>query len=92
MRLFDRNAIGDEVWAELKVDTTAPREVILVLDTTTGQNGLDQARYFTEAVGATSIFLAKLDSTAKGDIVLAICDKLKIPVQFIGVGEKLEEC
>ncbi|MEE8598315.1 MAG: signal recognition particle protein Srp19, partial [Dehalococcoidales bacterium] len=58
---------------------------------TTGQNGLTQARYFTEAVGVTGIFLAKLDGTAKGGIVLAICDELKIPVQFIGVGDGLED-
>ena len=74
-----------------KIDTTAPHEVILVLDATTGQNGLIQARHFTEAVGVTSIFLAKLDGTAKGGIVLAICDELKIPVRFIGVGERLED-
>ena len=72
-----------------KDDTTAPHEVILVLDATTGQNGLTQSRYFTEAVGVTGIFLAKLDGTAKGGIVLAICDELKIPIQFVGVGEKL---
>jgi len=74
-----------------KLDATAPHEVILVLDATTGQNGLTQARYFTEAVGITSIFLAKLDGTAKGGIVLAICDELEIPIQFVGVGEKLED-
>jgi len=74
-----------------KVDATAPHEVILVLDATTGQNGLTQARYFTEAVGVTGIFLAKLDGTAKGGIVLAICDELKIPIQFIGVGDSLED-
>ncbi|MDP6043554.1 MAG: signal recognition particle-docking protein FtsY [Dehalococcoidales bacterium] len=74
-----------------KADVTAPHEVILVLDATTGQNGLVQARYFTEAIGITGIFLAKLDGTAKGGIVLAICDELKIPIQFIGVGEKLED-
>ena len=74
-----------------KVDATAPHEVILVLDATTGQNGLTQARYFTEAVGVTGIFLAKLDGTAKGGIVLAICDELKIPIQFIGVGDGLED-
>ena len=62
-----------------------------MLDATTGQNGLAQARYFTEAVGVTGIFLAKLDGTAKGGIVLAICDELKIPIQFVGVGEKLED-
>ena len=74
-----------------KTDPTAPHKVILVLDATTGQNGLAQARYFTEAVGVTDIFLAKLDGTAKGGIVLAICDEVKIPVQYIGVGEKLED-
>ena len=74
-----------------KIDTTAPHEVILVLDATTGQNGLTQAKYFTEAVGVTGIFLAKLDGTAKGGIVLAICDELQIPIKFIGAGEKLED-
>jgi len=74
-----------------KIDTAAPHEVILVLDATTGQNGLTQARYFTEAVGVTGIFLAKLDGTARGGIVLAICDELKLPIQLIGVGEGLED-
>ncbi|MBA7650338.1 Signal recognition particle receptor FtsY [subsurface metagenome] len=74
-----------------KADDAAPHEVILVLDATTGQNGLTQARYFTEAVGVTGIFLAKLDGTAKGGIVLAICDELKIPILFIGVGDELED-
>ena len=74
-----------------KRDATAPHEVILVLDATTGQNGLTQSRYFAEAVSVTGIFLAKLDGTAKGGIVLAICDELKIPVKFIGVGERLED-
>jgi len=74
-----------------KAEAAAPHEVILVLDAITGQNGLAQARYFTEAIGVTGIFLAKLDGTAKGGIVLAICDQLKIPVQFIGVGERPED-
>jgi len=74
-----------------KSDTAAPHEVVLVLDATTGQNGLAQAKYFTEAVGVTGVFLAKLDGTAKGGIVLAVCDELAIPVQFIGLGEKLED-
>jgi len=74
-----------------KADSAAPHEVILVLDATTGQNGLTQATYFTQAVGVTGIFLAKLDSTAKGGIVLAICDELKIPIQFIGLGDNLED-
>lgn len=74
-----------------RLDASAPHEVLLVLDATTGQNGLTQARYFTEAVGVTGIFIAKLDGTAKGGIVLAICDELKVPIQLIGVGEGLED-
>jgi fused signal recognition particle receptor len=70
-------------------DPQAPHEVLLVLDATTGQNGLTQARYFTDAVGVTGVFLAKLDGTAKGGIVLAICDELKIPILFVGTGEAL---
>jgi len=74
-----------------KTDPAAPHEVMLVLDATTGQNGLAQAKTFTEAAGVTSIFLAKLDGTAKGGIALAICDQLKIPVKYIGVGEHAED-
>jgi fused signal recognition particle receptor len=66
-------------------------EVLLVLDATTGQNGLTQARYFTEAVKVNGILLAKLDSTAKGGIVLAISDELKIPILYIGTGQELED-
>ena len=66
-------------------------EVLLVLDATTGQNGLTQAKYFTEAVKVNGILLAKLDSTAKGGIVLAICDELKIPILYIGTGQELED-
>jgi fused signal recognition particle receptor len=74
-----------------KLDAASPHEVILVLDATTGQNGLAQAKYFSEAVGVTGIIIAKLDGTAKGGIVLAICDELKVPIQLIGVGEGLED-
>jgi len=74
-----------------RVDPTAPHEILLVLDANTGQNGVSQAKYFTEAVGITGIILTKLDSTAKGGIVLAICDQLKIPVRFIGTGEAVED-
>lgn len=72
-------------------DPRAPHEVLLVLDATTGQNGLTQARYFTEAVKVTGVFLAKLDGTAKGGIVLAICDELEIPILFVGTGETLDD-
>jgi len=69
----------------------APHEVLLVLDATTGQNAVSQARQFKEAVEVTGIALAKLDGTAKGGIVVAIKDELNIPVKLIGVGEKLED-
>ena len=65
----------------------APHEVILVLDATTGQNAIAQAKNFTQAVNVTGIVLAKLDGTAKGGVVLSIRDQLKIPVKFIGLGE-----
>jgi fused signal recognition particle receptor len=74
-----------------KHDASAPHRVLLVMDATTGQNGLAQARYFTEAVDVTDIFLAKLDGTARGGIVFAICDQLNIPISYIGTGEKLED-
>jgi len=67
------------------------QEALLVIDATTGQNGLTQARHFTEAVGVSEVFLAKLDGTAKGGIVLAICDELGIPITYIGTGEQLDD-
>jgi len=69
----------------------APHEVLLVLDATTGQNAIAQARMFTEAINVTGIFLAKLDGTARGGIVIAIKDQLDIPVKFVGLGEKPED-
>ncbi len=69
----------------------APNEVLLVLDATTGQNAIAQAKMFTEAIDVTGIFLAKLDGTARGGIVVAIKDQLDIPVKFIGLGEKPED-
>ena len=74
-----------------KHDASAPHQILLVMDATTGQNGLAQAKYFTQAVGVTDIFLAKLDGTAKGGIVFAICDELSIPIAYIGTGEKLQD-
>lgn len=68
----------------------SPHEVLLVLDATTGQNAIAQAQMFTEAINVTGIFLAKLDGTARGGIVIAIKDKLDIPVKFVGLGEKPE--
>jgi fused signal recognition particle receptor len=69
----------------------APHETLLVLDAVTGQNGLQQARIFTESAGVTGIVLTKLDGTAKGGIVVAIAQELRLPVKFVGVGEKLED-
>ena len=68
-----------------------PNEVLLVLDATTGQNAIIQAQMFTEAINVTGIFLAKLDGTARGGIVIAIKDQLDIPVKFVGLGEKPED-
>jgi fused signal recognition particle receptor len=74
-----------------KHDASAPHQVLLVMDATTGQNGLAQAKHFTEAVDVTDIFLAKLDGTARGGIIFAICDQLNIPISYIGTGEKLQD-
>jgi fused signal recognition particle receptor len=69
----------------------APHEVLLVLDATTGQNGLEQARKFTESSGVTGIVLAKLDGTAKGGVVIAIARELNLPIRYVGVGEKIDD-
>jgi fused signal recognition particle receptor len=69
----------------------APHEVLLVLDATTGQNGLEQARKFTETSGVTGIVLTKLDGTAKGGIVIAIARELNIPIRYVGIGEKADD-
>ncbi len=74
-----------------KIDPAAPHEVMLVVDATTGQNALNQAQQFNQTVGLTGITLTKLDGTAKGGIVFAIADRLKIPIRFIGVGESIED-
>jgi fused signal recognition particle receptor len=69
----------------------APHEVLLVLDATTGQNALSQAQLFNDALGITALALTKLDGTAKGGIVISICNTLKIPLKYIGIGEKIED-
>ncbi|HEY5615594.1 MAG TPA: signal recognition particle-docking protein FtsY [Bacteroidota bacterium] len=69
----------------------APHEVLLVIDASTGQNALQQAKLFDEAVGLTGIAITKLDGTAKGGIVLAVSSELKIPVKYIGVGEQIDD-
>jgi fused signal recognition particle receptor len=69
----------------------APHEVLLVLDSTNGQNAIQQAKQFHEVVGITGIALTKLDGTAKGGVIIGICDELKIPVLWVGVGEKVAD-
>ena len=69
----------------------APHEILLVLDATTGQNALSQAKLFNDALGVTGLALTKLDGTAKGGIVIGICSSLNIPLQYIGIGEKIED-
>jgi fused signal recognition particle receptor len=66
----------------------APHETLLVMDATTGQNGLQQARQFTQSAGVTGIVLSKLDGTAKGGVVVAIARELGVPVRYVGIGEK----
>lgn len=73
-----------------KVISDAPHEVLLILDASTGQNAIEQAKQFTAATEVTALALTKLDGTAKGGVVIGISDQLKIPVKYIGVGEKLE--
>ena len=94
-RLHTKSNLMDELSKIRRVlgrlDPSAPHEVLLTLDATTGQNGLTQARQFTEAVNCTGIFLAKLDGTARGGIVLAIRRELGLPILFIGTGEHAED-
>jgi fused signal recognition particle receptor len=74
-----------------KVIPGAPHDILLVMDATTGQNGLSQAREFTSAVGVTGIILTKLDGTAKGGIVVAISRELGLPIRFVGTGEQIDD-
>ena len=69
----------------------APHEVLLVLDASTGQNAVNQAREFGVAMGVTGLILTKVDGTAKGGVVIAIADQLGVPVRFLGMGEGLED-
>ncbi len=69
----------------------SPHEILLVIDATTGQNGISQARLFNEAVGITGLALTKLDGTSKGGIVANICREIKVPIRFIGIGEQLDD-
>ncbi len=94
-RLHNKSHLMDELTkikrVIQKVIPDAPHEVMLVLDGSTGQNALEQARHFTAATDVTALTITKLDGTAKGGVVLAIASQFKIPVKFIGVGEKAED-
>jgi fused signal recognition particle receptor len=93
-RLHTRQPLMDELTKVKRVLEKAGGgvdEVLLVLDATTGQNGIAQARAFTEAVGVTGVVLAKMDGTARGGIVLAVREELGVPVRLVGVGEKLDD-
>jgi len=94
-RLQSQTGLMDELAKVRRVmarrDETAPHEVMLVLDASQGQNALVQAEKFNEALGLTGITVTKLDGTAKGGILLAIADRLKVPVRFIGIGESAED-
>jgi fused signal recognition particle receptor len=69
----------------------APHEIFLVLDASTGQNALSQAKLFKDGIGLTGLILTKLDGTAKGGVIAAICDELQIPVRYIGIGERVDD-
>lgn len=92
-RLHTKSGLMDELdkmrRTAAKVVAGAPHEVLLVMDATTGQNGLQQARLFTQSAGVTGIVLTKLDGTAKGGIAVAIARELNLPVRFVGVGEQM---
>ncbi|MGI9222715.1 MAG: signal recognition particle-docking protein FtsY [Woeseiaceae bacterium] len=94
-RLQNQQGLMDELIKVKRVasrnDSTAPQEVMLVLDASQGQNALVQAQKFHEALGLTGITVTKLDGSAKGGILLAIADKLQVPVRFIGIGESAED-
>jgi len=94
-RLHTKSGLMDELdkmrRTASKLIPGAPHEVLLVMDATTGQNGLQQARQFTQSAGATGIVLTKLDGTAKGGIAVAIARELNLPVRFVGVGEQMSD-
>ena len=94
-RLQNKNNLMDELKKIVRVmkkyDETAPHEIMLTLDAGTGQNAVSQAKLFNEAVGLTGLSLTKLDGTAKGGVIFAIADQFKLPIRYIGVGEKIED-
>ena len=94
-RLQNKDNLMDElkkiVRVMKKIDENVPQEVMLVLDAATGQNAVSQAKIFSEAVNVTGITLTKLDGTAKGGVIFALADKFKIPIRYVGIGEKAKD-
>jgi len=94
-RLHNKQGLMDELSKIKKVMSKvipdAPHEVLLVLDASTGQNAMEQAKQFSAATQVTALALTKLDGTAKGGVVLSIADEFKIPIKYIGLGEKMEQ-
>lgn len=94
-RLQNKSALMDElakiVRVLKKLDDTAPHDVVLVLDATVGQNAISQAQAFSEIAGVTGLVMTKLDGTARGGVLVALADKFKLPIHFVGVGESVED-
>lgn len=94
-RLQNKSHLMDELKKIVRVmkkhDETAPHEIMLTIDASTGQNAISQVKLFNEAVGVTGITLTKLDGTAKGGVIFSIADQFNIPIRYIGVGEKIDD-
>ena len=94
-RLQNKSHLMDELKKIVRVikkqDETAPHEIMLTIDASTGQNAISQTKLFNEAVGVTGLTLTKLDGTAKGGIIFSIADQFHIPIRYIGIGEKIED-
>jgi fused signal recognition particle receptor len=85
------NELGKIKRVMQKVIPDAPHEILLILDASTGQNAIEQARQFTVATEVNALALTKLDGTAKGGVAIGISDQFKVPVKYIGIGEKMED-
>ena len=94
-RLHTKTELMDELQKVKRVNGKAmegaPHETLLVVDSTTGQNAIAQAKLFQEAMAVSGIVLTKLDGTAKGGVIIGICDELRLPVRYIGIGERVED-
>ena len=85
------NELGKIKRVMSKVIEDAPHEVLLILDASTGQNAIEQAKQFTSVTDVNALALTKLDGTAKGGVVIGISEQFKVPVKYIGIGEKMED-